>query len=373
MSTLYEALTDNVRQGLCNTLSLAENTARLGSSFYGSIGLRGVGQTSQAAAQMWSNAAGFACNREPQDLTTEAGPPFPGGQCPGTLYAVVSRGRTTINGQEFNVGPNTGTGPGPLTFVDTPPPGSVPNTKYQAVLDANGTPVANSSASSSDPNTVLSAELFIDSVTPLNGGPNDCGDPSGTIPPYEPGPFTITPTVNYDDENGDPKTTTPTIIFRPVVTGPTGDFTVPISVEFPDGSFSFGDFNLTTGDINFGGGNSGGDGVNGPEREVDPDDELGEFEKIVGVRIISTVPPPGTSKIRRIFGVGSAPDLLIPRAGSVLFRYETAVGNGWSQPIDVKTSDAVIYADEVACDAVFIPQVSVTFTLTWIVKSFSAE
>lgn len=373
MVSLFEALSDNVQQGLCNSLSLAENTARLGSNFYGSIGLRGASQTSQQAAQMWSNAAGIACNREPQDLSGLTGPPFPGGQCPGTLYAVTTRQRTVVNGNENITQPGTANGVGPLSFTSTPPDGSAPNTAYEAVLDAGGNPVRFAAVSSGDPNAQLEAELLVDSVVPLNGGPNNCGDPPGNAPGYEPGPFTTNPTVNYEDENGDPQTTSPTIVYRPLRTGPGGDFVVPVSVEFEDGSSVFGDFNLTTGDLNFGGGNSGGDGVSGPEREKDPDEPLAEGEKIVGVRVISSPSSDGAAKITRIFGVGDSPDLLVPRTGSVLFKYESSVGNGWSQPFDVKTSDAVIYSEEEAIDAVFIPQVSVTFTLKWIVRSFSAE
>lgn len=351
---------DNVRQGLCNILSLAERTAQLGSGFYNSLGLRGPGQTSDQAAQMWGNAAGLACNRPPQDIPSQTMPPFTGGQCPGDSYIANVQSATYIRfGQPVTEGPfGNGIGPGPLTFESGP--------TFQRIRSAAGGILANFDISNIPDATELVSVDF--NVRRQDGQPDTCGDPPGITPEYDPNDFTITPTINYDDADGIPRTFSPTILYKPIRVSPNGQFSVPIQITFEDNSNSFGDFNLTTGDITIGGGNGAGDGVSGPDRELDEDEEPGEDETLVGVRVRSTISSISTARVTELFSSGGGPNLYVPRVASVLFERESANGLGWSDPIDVKTLDAVIYSEGEAVRYVVIPRNGVAVSSNPIVR-----
>lgn len=362
MVDLQEALKENLQQGLCNILSTAQRTAELGSGFYDSIGLRGAGQTSSQAAQMWSAAAGLACNRPPQDLSGETGPRFDGGQCAVDYNVTASRSfsESASGSPAFTDGPFTQRMTGPVKIV------SLNDNETGNVGEAiRGTQGRQISASSQTRDVVF---LFDISTARVDGQPDTCGDPPGQGPPYEPGDFTTNPVIPYDDESGNPQTVSPTVVYKPVTVSPDGQFSVPISVEFQDGSSVFGDFNLTTGDINIGGGNGAGDGVSGPDRELEPEEQPTEGEQLIGVRVVSTIGDFSAARVTEINGIGNAPNLLVPRVASVLFRYESSVGNGWGQPIDVKTDDAVILADGDAVEFAVVPQQGVTVQSRAIVR-----
>lgn len=154
--------------------------------------------------------------------------PFEGGQCSGVLYRVTAFSNTSVNGNDLRLGPNIGTGPGPLTFVNTPPPGTVPNSAYEAVLDANGTPVANASASAGSPDVEVDAFLEIVSVVRVDGGADDCGNPNDVYAPgqgYQGEQYDQPQT--YTDPNGDSFSVT----VSPPISLPDGSFSLPVSVD----------------------------------------------------------------------------------------------------------------------------------------------
>ncbi len=346
---LQDELRTAIRAGLCFTTTAASATAALGQRFYDSVGARGIGQLSGQAAQLWDNAAGLACNRAPRDISPALGVPFQGGQCPA-LYRMTAQ--PAKNGVLF-ASPSTKTGVGPISYEAGPndPTGSF----ARISIPANNNWFI---AGTSEAGAVIS--YVVQSLEKLDGQPDDCGSLPPVAPPYNPDDFTTTPTVTYTDDEGVDRTISPTLVFAPITTNLNNQFTVPVEITLGPGSQLFGDFNLTTGDVNIGPGNSGGGGSGGPEREKDPGEELEEGEEIIGVRVISTVDSLGKAQLTEIATVGDAPNLYVPRVASVLFRYETAVGTGWSQPFDVQTLDAVIYSGEPAIDAGVTFRTSVT-------------
>ena len=350
-----EELLNAVRTGLCATTSIAQRTAEIGQSFWNNAGLRGAGQASGNAAQLWSNAASIACNRTPQDVGPYVAPPFEGGQCPGERY--------NLTVALFFDGVQQGQ---PLSFTNKIGPISIETgtieqsgNAFAQVNDGNGDGITGLSSATQEPSVQVS------NVSLTFGGVDDCGDPEAEVPPYDPGNFTTNPDVTFTDDTGTDVTISPTIVYKPVTTNSDNEFAVPFEITFEDGSSLFGDFNISTGDFNIGPGNSGGDGASGPEREKDPDEPMEEGEEIVGVRVISTVGTLSQGRLTEIASVGSAPNLYVPRLATVLFRSETSIGNGWSQPFDVQTTDAVIYSDEVAINAAvtFRPGVTGTYKL----------
>lgn len=359
MASFDVSLQDAIQQGLCNTLAVAEGTASLGSQFYGAVGLRGASQTSEQAAQMWSNAAGVFCNREPQNMSNEIGPGIIGGQCSGTRYTFNLS--YDVEGQPSQFFPNV-VGIGPINVSVVGLDYVLTATQGVSGLPGNWRDFGRFNIGFAEITSNVNVEI-------LSGDPDDCGNQEPSVPPYDPADFTVPTTVSFDDENGDPKTEEVTNIFGPVRIGPGGDFIVPVEVDFNEGGKLFGDINLTTGDINIGGGNSGGGGTSGPEREKDPDDGLSPGEIIVGVRVVVNSFDPNDARITEIFTPGDAPNLLVPRVANVLFRYNTSVGNGWGSPVDAKSQEAIIYSDEPAVDAVVVFRQGVTGTFTWIVKT----
>lgn len=363
MVTFQEGLADNVRQGLCNTLNIAERTAQLGSRFYDTIGLRPIADTSEQAAQLWSNAAAVACNRPSQDLSGQITPPFVGGQCPGTWYRV--NGINNANGIPFSVnrtndgqnleGPIQGireiAGDGGFRWV---------------VVGGNGEAGI---ASSIDPDFF---DGQITSVVPILG-PDDCGDPPPQGPPYSPSDFTVPRTINYDDNGGTPRSTDVDIVYGPTNTGPGGDFVVPFEIEFEDGSSLFGDFNLSTGDINFGGGNSGGDGVTDEPTELeDGQEDVPDGLVVVGCRVIVAIDE-AASRATEIFGDGSAPNLFVPRLGTIRFRFEAPGGGPTLGPdISVKQRNELFWSGPPCLGVAIQEDIGSQFTVRLVVVKESA-
>lgn len=349
---------DNVRQGLCNTLNIAQRTAQLGERFYDSIGLRGVAQTSEQAAQLWSNAAGVACNRTPQDLSTEIVPPFMGGQC-DVLYTF----EFATQFPPANQGPFRPIGApalGPLSYVET----TSDTQRFTRILQGDGS-IAVSAATGIDNDQPI---ITLRNVSRVDGLADDCGNPPAQGPPYNPTDFTLPRTINFDDNGGNPQSLDVDLVFKPTVTNNRGDFVVPIEVEFGDGSSLFGDFNFSTGDINFGGGNSGGDGVQEDPVELDEEeDEAPDGTVIVGVRITAGVNQ-AESRATEIFTPSGQPNLFVPRLGIFRFRYQppgSAVSIG--PDINIKSTENVYWSGPPAIGVELFPEIGTTFARRLIV------
>lgn len=355
-------LANTVRQGLCNITDVAGFTAQLGASFYGSLGLRGASQTSEQAAGLWSAASNLACNRQPQDLSNELDPGFSGGQCSGVSYGVVWQ--LIRNGSpvlDTNFDPcnfSTNTFPGPIRGIRLTP--DAVEGLFSATLEY-GSPVQ------SRPLGNNVEDAFIVTVDRCDGQPDDCGSPPPAIPEFNPGDFTIQPDVTYTDDSGTDVTIPVTIEYSPVVTDDGGNFSVPITVQFQDGSSVFGDFNLTTGDISFGGGNSAGDGVNPDPVELPEGEDPDDLVDVIGVRVVSAIGPATIARTNNLISP-SGESIYIPRLGSITFKYaEDVIAQGTSQTFDIMSQDSVIIAPRPIISAQAFPQVGTTFSIRYLV------
>ena len=363
MVSFGESLAEDIRQGLCNTLSTAQRTAQLGERFYDTIGLRPVGDLSGQAAQLWSNASAFACNRVPQDLSGEVVSPFEGGQCPGTLYNFFAASQFPPQGPSppFFVDNIIG----PLSYVEF----DTDTQRFTQILDGNGDPAVSAS-------TTLMAEqpiIFVTDVTRVDGLPDDCGNPPAVGPPYNQNDFTVPTTVNFDDRDGAPQSLDVDIVYRPTNTNDSGDFIVPFEVNFNDGSQLFGDFNLSVGDISVGGGNSDGDGVGNEAVELEEnEDEVPDGLVIVGARVSVTIDP-NASTATEIFSSDGSPNLFVPRLGTIRFNYVTPTGGSVLGPdLSVKQQNELFWSGPVATGVVVQENIGATISVRLVVVKESA-
>lgn len=362
MVSYVEDLTDKVKQGLCNVTRTAGATAALGSRFWGSVGYRGGEQTSRQAAQLWSNASGIFCNRQRNDTDPEFTDPFTGGQCPGQLYTFRRQG--VIDGTPFG-SISFATAPGPIRVVTE---AIEPQGSRSVVLTGDGERLPCAATTFPDRTT----DCQITDVQTADGSPDVCGNPPPTGPDYNPQDFTFPTTINYDDEDGAPQSEPVDIVYRPVEPGPNLDFTVPFQVNFNDGSSIFGDVNITTGDINIGPGNQGGDGLQPEPRELEENEDPPPGTKIVGVRVFSQFSSLKEAGLTELFSSDGGENIYVPRLGSVLFKFEGDAGQGESQTEDFKTLDSVIYSEKPATSARIFSRQGVTTTFRYLVVPCSS-
>lgn len=277
-------------------------------------------------------------------------PPFSGGQCECVMYAV------NLTFERPNLPPNTFTEnrPGPIGAgrrKAAPVPGQEDRTELGFDYGSEGCGGRqfrllvsfNADAEGSDAYAVT-----INSVTRIDGLPDDCG----SLPPLPPPPRPPidqpppSPPIPRVDPDGNPL---PPIIFTPRV-GPVyvdvdGSLNIPVEVNVngPDVNVNIpvavnlGDFSPTIiGPITGGGGGSGGEPgppiricCEGPPpriregEEEDPDEEPGDEPKpdmAISAVLVSSFTVGNTRSNSTIFT--AAPPLLVPRIGTVQFEVE---------------------------------------------------
>ena len=199
-------------------------------------------------------------------------------------------------------------------------------------------------------------------------GPDNCGNLPSNIIPYDPNDFTVPTSIDFDDENGDPQSLDVDVVYKPVVTNGDNQFVVPVSITFEDGSSLFGDINLNENNINVGPGNGAGDGVTGEPVELEPGEEPGDGEEIVGVRVTTTAVDLQQSGVTQLFSPTSTEVLYVPRLAVVLFEYDAQPGDGFGVGLDVKTDDAVLYSDGPAKSVDVWARQGVTFEVRLLVR-----
>lgn len=300
----------------------------------------------------------------PNPYPEEPGPPFDGGQCDCVLYAV------NLTFERPNNPPNTFTenrvGPiGAGIRRPAPVPGQPDRTEigYEfGAPDCGGRQFRLLASFNADALDGDEFAVTINSVTRVDGLPDECGTlpppPPPPIPDPPPFPIPLPPTPVPDPDNPGG----PDFIFAPRVgpifigprgninipvevniSGPDVDVNIPVNVELPD-------FSPT---INIGGG-GGGDGPRRPEvpcceptpRLPDPPEEEPDepTEEPIG-------PPPGevvqgaivtlisigqAAGLTRLFGGDDSPDLYIPRLGNLFFRYEVDGRRYWGPDIEIR-------------------------------------
>lgn len=351
MVGLIEALGNTAKSVYCSTAA----PISVGLGILGNVykGLGGVEQGDDliAAGQLYRNGQNAACNRTPDSVSGELSGPFSGGQCPGVSYSVTATRSVTISGGSPSVFEVSGTGLGPLSFVqgfDDPQPASGDR---QAVVDASGDTVVQASATSTASGVDIQATLTNINVVRVDGLPDDCGSVPPQVPVYDPAPWTGPQPVTYDDDGGNSVTINPTFTFGPGELGPGGELTHPIEVEFENGITLNLNFDVETGDISlFGPGNGGpGDPV-APQEEEEEQPENPEVSDLIGVRIIVT-PDSQQSSATEIVQTDGNPNVYVPRVGVVAFRYQTSTdASGWGTDISVKNLNFVVWADRPAIE-----------------------
>lgn len=354
MVDLFQSLRDGARSAYCFLASPLASTLQLGGGIYRGLGAEVNGDDLLEGADLLRAASQVACNRLPDNAQPGLELPFTGGQCDDKSYEVtytvvwVSEefGTRSFNNQQF--------GPGPVSSV-TPvfePDGGGFNVGGEVVFD--GTPQQSGSTFLA---TVTSVTINNINVVTQDGSPDDCGDPQLQPPEYNPSDWTLTQPVTYDDDLGNQVTIDPTFIFSPGNPDGEGGFSVPITINFEDGSSMFGDFNLTTGDINIGIGNSNGDGINGGPGELQPGEEPATGASyIVGVRVVATPLATGRQDTD-IAQSGGNPTIFVPRIGNVAFKYQTSEGNqAWGVDIPIKGEEYIIFTPVGAVDVRGTPE-----------------
>lgn len=353
MPTLLESLRSTIRNVFCATATPASVLLQLGGGIYKGFGSTENGDDLIAGANAVDAAAALACNREPANTEPSLAPQFSGGQCPGTIYAVnytaIADNANTGFPQTFNQVANL---TGPISNVTTGPlPNQISATYYRGPIEGVG-PAAIFTTGTNFTFT----SVQVNGVSRNDGQPDNCGDGPLVPPAYNPNDWTSTPTVDYDDNNGNPVSIQPTLKFEPG--DPVGgtDFNVPFTVEFPSGNQVFGDFNLTTGDINIGVGNGSGQGPGNLPRELGPGENPEETNSIViGARVVCTRLPSGNTATE-IDGGPNLPDLYVPRIGIVSFKHKTFLSEAWTKDYAVKRTEQVIWAEQPAINVAARPE-----------------
>lgn len=339
MVSAIEAITAQVKSGLCFVLGNAEEGAAFVSRVYG---------TSFGAYQGASGLRRLLCSDDPDNDPTYE-PPFEGGQCVEKYiveYTLDAGGPSPSTGTLLAIGPIQG-------LIEEPQPsGSV-----RVFLRANsgvvfGGQCFNVLFPSGPQNTLLGtytpsggSTSRIEGLTPC--GADNCGDPAPVLPPpteyvYEPGDITY----NID---GDTNITVPfTAIFAPVFLDFDGSIRVPVKIDLGglsfDGTVSIAPtFNVEIKpSFEFGGPGAPDDPdvIGEPGGGAEPIEDVEELDStIVGVLIFSDIASEAMpSGIEFLNG----PDLYVPRLATVQFAIKTADSIGWTSALDAKNLECYV-------------------------------
>lgn len=321
-----------MRGGLCAILAANETAAKV---------LTSVTGDPLGAAKLAGGLRRQVCSDDP-DNDPQPDVPFSGGQCAGTQYlftwTLIRPGLPVLNLQDDRQGPlQLSRALEPDDSSDGCPEGQDFN-RYTML--SGGTPVSMGSGCGVNVTNIV--------VSPLFGGPNNCGDPSPTpLPP--PGPVSPElPDITYNID-GDTTITVPiTAIYSPIFVDLDGSIKMPININV--GGIDFNgtlklapefelEFKPT---INIGGPGSPDDPdvIGEPGAPATPIDDVEELEStIVGVLVYSDIPPDtGPSGIDGQTG----PDLYVPRLASVQFAIKTKNSIGWTSDLDVKNLECYV-------------------------------
>lgn len=356
MADLRAAAGEVVKEAFCAITNAVEDTLALGDNLYDSVGLPGNPATPGPAAQELRNQRNLFCNEPPDDVAPFVQPPFSGGQCTFSYTINYSYEITNSSG-----GTDTGSGvtqaDGPIegTRSEVTNPGGGQRANGFIVVEGGESEIfviASALVGAGDPEPI--ANVTINSVTPVGGGPDNCGDPPPVLPPYSPGDYTVNENVTYIDNN-DVEVTIPVgIVVAPVSVNNDLSVNVPVTLEFSGGIEVSANLDLSTGDFNFNVENN----IDNPTPVVDPTIELDPSgpqgdpldenapigQKIIGVYIKTTnIGPEYTGNAQP--SVIGGEEFYVPRLGTVTFQCEilSSSGLGWTQDIDIKYRSQTVY------------------------------
>lgn len=348
MVNFLDAATQAVRRSFC----LA--TGRLG--VWSELVLGSENPLGAIPAGIADFGRAIACDLPPPSTTA---PPFTGGQCV-IDYRVDIAFEYSINANASSPTYTPGTDfknfvPGPITGIRVVTTGG--GTGKQIVADRNGGTTSFFGVSGSA-GSVDIRNARITSVTPNSGGtPDNCGNPPAVRPPYTPGDNTVGDTITYVNSNNTTVNVPVVVAFGYAQINANAQITIPFTLNATLNApvNVSGEINLSTGDINFGGGNPGstsggcrespdnfkpddtlpeppsGIGTGDPDPPIDP--EKPQLRKqIRGAIVTTTTVPPGITVIPQ----GDNPDVYAPDVGVVSFLVSVGGERAWTEDIRIK-------------------------------------
>lgn len=362
MPGINDSLVSVVSQGLCNITALSGAQARLGSRLWRSLGAEAVGAGGQALADSFGAASDLFCGRPPRRASDDVPVPFTGGQCDGVIYDLFVNYLEGGSGVSTNravglVGPVSG-----YRFDLR----EIPNPPFSPVFSLR---VGNSEGLASDPGLgdapdgVLFSRVTSNGLEAIDFGffrrdglPDDCGNPGLEPPDFNPSEFNPTLTFPLDDGQGNQVSINAPVQFGPAVLDIDNNFSIPVSIEFAPGVQINGDLNLSTGDLNIGGGDDGGAPSEIPEQEPIPEGSV-----LVGVRVVVSESVANDSKATKVRPPSSLVDIYLPRLAAVRFNYNAEPRAGLGDSISCQSLNNVIWAERPALSFDITPSEGVTY------------
>ena len=254
--------------------------------------------------------------------------PFEGGQCEGVRYAVDLTITNNATGSSVTTIRNVG---GPVIGLRTTQNGST-RTIELVGTQPNGEPevvFVTSGGAEPYPSAV------INSVSRIDGEPDNCGNPGDGTPPSAPGD------INYDTPEG-PQTDPVVVTPRPPYRTPDGDIGIPFNIDFPDGPLVAIYF-PGSGDVQI------GDDRPDPNNslccpQIDPDSPVppdgpddppppGDERRFAGV-VVTAIEISNNLRVTELEGGGVK--LYIPRLSTVSFAVEIDGRRAWTDDIPVR-------------------------------------
>lgn len=273
---------------------------------------------------------------------TIAPPPFEGGQCVATYVVTrVSRSNSTspnCNITETNI-PTTVLGP--FTVVRDEVTGTTSRRDY--FLDRNGNRQG-TAGWNVDEDATCGWTGFrygaIVSVVRQDGQPDDCGNPDRVLPVPLPGVGPIPVPIEYVNRDGDTVNVIGDVSYGPSFTN-NGVIVIPVAIAVGvlrlSGELGLDGTLRLQPEINI---NPGGRRpVPGEENPGElPSDEPQPGDEIIGVEVLTLAIEGNSTQI----GTTTGPQIIAPRAASVMFLEDDGEVGGWSRDYDVKNTTAFV-------------------------------
>lgn len=343
MTGFVEALSDTIRNGVCEYLSTYNN---FNDRLYGEGGL--IGAIPRATGR---TAYRMLCNREPPP---EPEPLYRGGQCPVNYFFRVDF-EQNVGSSSDNWQPAVATNIGGFAV-----PGALGDfymdgltQKWRTADPSN--PIIIGGGNPTKPADKQVRNIQVTQLYRADGLPDNCGDPPPPPPPPPDPPSTSTNT-SYETNNNTSVSIPVNLVYAPVNVNLNGHLSIPVRVNIPvDANVTFNanvDFN--TGDIEFNFNDSNySPGSKNPPSSYDSPSDTPDPPPDVPIDIPPpdpTDPEPDTIRLLRaaIVTVNIVPDgiteifqednpnVFVPRLGNVQFLIRVGNRLAWTEEIAIK-------------------------------------
>lgn len=336
------SLGNTLRNGFCTVANTAQDFG---------IGL-GVGaeyRGIEASVDIIRLVQRLTCNREP---APGYNPPFVGGQCPVAYSIVVDIYACVTSGCGTDPNYGIGTYTGPIAYVRG---GFKPGSGWGAFV---GTPSGEAFflLTGAGPTAYVSFDTVNVRCTRVDGLPDNCGNPTPSLPPSEPGQRNYSTTFTYTDNSSDDHSLTFNATYGDIVFGINGDVTIPTRVTIGD---TYGDttfnasLNLSTGGVSFNLGNPNFNPTGNPTGDDYVSDDTPDYPPTIPNSIAppsSNSPDTDTTGIIRAVIVtvtsnasnsteifqDDNPSIFAPNLGFVQFGCSVSGVVAWTEDIPIK-------------------------------------